>query len=584
MSIELGTILADFTTSLSAAMVAGATTGTLQSATDDDGVALPTGRYFFTIDGSNSSKEHISCTLTGTALTAIKSVSRQGVETSGTVRAHRLGASVTLTDFAHLLAINNVLVTGYASAVTPTTDYQLATKKYIDDASFAGGTNASTTTPGFVELPTQAEVDARTASGGSGPLSVIPSTLRSTKYHDYIADAGSTDAYAITVVPAITAYAAGQEFTFKANTANTGACTLNVCALGAISIYKDVTSELSTGDIAVNQIVKVVYDASGKFQIISSPNIYGDFGDGSDGDVTISGTTTLTSDMYYNNLVVTGTLNTANWRVFIKGTLSGNGTIQNNGGNGGNGGTPTAGTAGAKIADGYFVTLPGYVGGLGSGGSGDAGGAQGGSATAGGNSLFSIGVVGVVGGGGGSPNSGSYAGANGGVAGTKTDALQRFGLIRHQTISAIDYALTGTTNKLTGPSGSGSGGGGGDRKNGDTSTGGGGGGSGAPGGIMALYVNNWTGTVTLKSTGGNGGNGGDGVKTGSGEAGGGGGGGGGSGGRIFVVYKTKTWTGSYVLTGGTGGTGGVSVTASTPGNGTAGTAGNSSEINVSTLL
>lgn len=269
MAIELGTILADFTTSLSAAMVAGATTGTLQSATDDDGVALPTGRYFFTIDGSNSSKEHISCTLTGTALTAIKSVSRQGVETSGTARAHRLGASVTLTDFAHILAINNVLVTGYASATTPTTDYQLATKKYADDISVAGATNATTTTQGLVELGTQAEIDAGTATGGTGAsLVATPATTRAKKYNDYIADAGANDSYAITVVPAITAYVAGQEFTFKANTLNTGACTLNVCALGAKDIKKNYNEDLSTGDIVANQIVKVVYDGT-NMQMVS---------------------------------------------------------------------------------------------------------------------------------------------------------------------------------------------------------------------------------------------------------------------------------------------------------------------------
>src|SRR5690242_7845813 len=100
MSTKLGTIVADFTTSLASAMAIGATTGSLQSATDDDGNALPSGRYFFAIDGDNSSKEHISCTLSGTSLTNIKSLSRQGVETSGVLRAHRVGSLVTLTDFA----------------------------------------------------------------------------------------------------------------------------------------------------------------------------------------------------------------------------------------------------------------------------------------------------------------------------------------------------------------------------------------------------------------------------------------------------------------------------------------------------
>ena len=48
------------------------------------------------------------------------------------------------------------------------------------------------------------------------------------------------------------------------------------------------------------------------------------FGSGSDGDVTITGTTTLTRDMFYDNLVVdsTGILNTASFRVFAKTSLT----------------------------------------------------------------------------------------------------------------------------------------------------------------------------------------------------------------------------------------------------------------------
>lgn len=112
-------------------------------------------------------------------------------------------------------------------------------KEYIDSVAIAGTVNATTSLNGVVELATQAEVDAGTATGGTGaPIVATPATTRGKKTNDYIADAGSSDAYAITVVPAITAYAEGQIFTFKANTENTGACTLNVCALGAITIKK----------------------------------------------------------------------------------------------------------------------------------------------------------------------------------------------------------------------------------------------------------------------------------------------------------------------------------------------------------
>lgn len=141
MSTKLGTILADFTTALSTDIVVGGTTATLSSATDDDGVALPSGRYFFTLDGSNSSKEHISCDLVGTALTNIKSLSRQGVETTGVVRKHRIGTSVSLTDFGHIKFINDLISgatslnasapLGYDAAPSALSGNQLATVTYV---------------------------------------------------------------------------------------------------------------------------------------------------------------------------------------------------------------------------------------------------------------------------------------------------------------------------------------------------------------------------------------------------------------------------------------------------------------------
>jgi hypothetical protein len=164
MASLLGTILADFTTQLATEISVGGTTATLSSATDDDGVALPAGRYFFTIDGANSSKEHISCTLSGTSLTSIKSVSRQGVETSGVARKHRIGASVTITDFAHILQINNLLngttdlnastPLEYDGTATISSANQLATKDYVDGVAIAGSPDASTTVKGISKLST----------------------------------------------------------------------------------------------------------------------------------------------------------------------------------------------------------------------------------------------------------------------------------------------------------------------------------------------------------------------------------------------------------------------------------------------
>lgn len=131
----------------------------------------------------------------------------------------------------------------------------------INAAVVSGAANATSALQGLVELATQAEFDAGTATGATGAsLVATPAVARGKKYIDYAADSVGTDAYAITVTPAITAYGEGQEFTFKAGTANTGACTLNVSGLGAKTIKKNVSEDLATGDILANQIIKVVYD------------------------------------------------------------------------------------------------------------------------------------------------------------------------------------------------------------------------------------------------------------------------------------------------------------------------------------
>jgi len=102
MTTTLLRLEADLNTSLASAVSVGATTATLSSATNADGDTLVTGKYGFTIDGGNSAKEFIVCDLVGTALTNIISIDLQGASTSGFANYHRIGATVTITDWAIL--------------------------------------------------------------------------------------------------------------------------------------------------------------------------------------------------------------------------------------------------------------------------------------------------------------------------------------------------------------------------------------------------------------------------------------------------------------------------------------------------
>lgn len=133
-------------------------------------------------------------------------------------------------------------------------------------------------------------------------------TLSKMQGMDYAADAGSTDAYAVTLAPAPTAYFTGMTVKFKANTANTGAATLNVNALGAKDVKKNYNTALETGDILANQLVAVIYDGT-NFQMLSPSAAL--TAAANDGWITDSGTTWTYAS--------SSTINVANGTLFQKG-------------------------------------------------------------------------------------------------------------------------------------------------------------------------------------------------------------------------------------------------------------------------
>lgn len=148
--------VADFETQLSTAIAIGATSFSIQSANDDDGVALPAGLYCFTIDNGSSVKEFLMGQLSGTSVTSVQSVSRQGALTSGAVRAHRVGASVIITDFLVLKRIADILSgddtldgsspLSYDTQPTLSDGKELATVAYVLSVVAGGTVNFSSQT------------------------------------------------------------------------------------------------------------------------------------------------------------------------------------------------------------------------------------------------------------------------------------------------------------------------------------------------------------------------------------------------------------------------------------------------------
>ena len=77
------------------------------------------------------------------------------------------------------------------------------------------------------------------------------------------------DTIVATLLPALTAYAAGNSFSFIAAGANTGAVTINIDGLGAKDVTRDGSTALVANDITSGKIVTVVYDGT-RFQLINA--------------------------------------------------------------------------------------------------------------------------------------------------------------------------------------------------------------------------------------------------------------------------------------------------------------------------
>lgn len=87
--------------------------------------------------------------------------------------------------------------------------------------------------------------------------------------HTYAGTSAGTDTITATLSPAITAYAAGQRFTFLAGGTNTGAATLNLNSVGAGAIKKgpNGATALAAGDITAGGLYTVEYDGT-NFQLM----------------------------------------------------------------------------------------------------------------------------------------------------------------------------------------------------------------------------------------------------------------------------------------------------------------------------
>ncbi len=262
--------------------------------TDIDGNALTMSsafgtKGFFTLEPNNSSQEEqgVFTGLTNnangtTTLTGVSNVTflYPYTESSGLTKSHPGGATLIISNTSGFYdeltskdddeTINGTWTfTARPIVPTPINPTEVANKAYVDGVAIAGAPNASTSVQGLVQEATQAQVDAKTATGSTGAkLFQNLSTQRSTLESDYVADTGSANTYVIAPSPAISAYATGQRFSWKAASTNSGASTLNVNTLGTKNIFKRGSLALAQSDIIAGLIVDTEYDGT-QFQMLS---------------------------------------------------------------------------------------------------------------------------------------------------------------------------------------------------------------------------------------------------------------------------------------------------------------------------
>jgi len=321
-------------------------------------------------------------------------------------------------------------------------------------------------------------------------------------------------------------------------------------------IYRNgsnVTSRLPIG--STNQVLKVsggVPTWADQSQLI--------YGDGSDGNLNLTGSATLSQNTFYNTLTISGagSLNLGNYVLFCQ-TLdlsnAGANAITFSGNNGNNSTATAGGAAPGATAGAYFA---GTGNGTAGGASSTTTGAQAGTPTAQNPSN------------GGNGGQGSAGGA--GAAGAQAGGAARAGSNSSNPIkyaSSILVLQRNTSQILAGVGGAGGGGGGGN----GAAAGTGGGSGGAGGGVAVIYAKNiiTTGSTAAGAISSKGGNGGSSAAAVNANTGSGGGGGGGGGGYILLFYQTKTGGAVTNLIDASGGNGGNSGNAN--GTGAAGNAG-----------
>lgn len=272
-----------FTTSATAATLPGtlAVTGAVTGASFN-GNTITTGTGTLTLAAGKTLTASNTLTLAGTDATVLTfpttSATIARTDAANTFTGASTGTSWTLTTptlsgttTAGAIVSSSTITAGAGSGFTWS---GRSTMRSPSDG-LVGLYNSATTDFGRLQLGgTTSSFPAIKRSGtsvairladDSADAPLTASTINGDTITAPAADAGANDTYVATPSPALTAYTTGAHYRFMANTANTGAATVNLNSLGAKTIKKaagGITTDLADNDIWAGQWVDLVYDGT----------------------------------------------------------------------------------------------------------------------------------------------------------------------------------------------------------------------------------------------------------------------------------------------------------------------------------
>lgn len=132
--------------------------------------------------------------------------------------------------------------------------------------TFADATARAANVPDFIGQ-FGLQIDTKSVYVASGTVAGNWVLLSNTQIQsDTYGIAGGTDAYSLTLAPALAAYAAGNSFKVLFTNANSTASSININTLGAKGIKKNGNVDLILGDIKAGNIYFLTYDGT-NFQL-----------------------------------------------------------------------------------------------------------------------------------------------------------------------------------------------------------------------------------------------------------------------------------------------------------------------------